>query len=184
MAKVDPEILAHLEWLGFVRPTGLVVSAPALVRAGAILGRRDAEGQQLLGNCAEERVFPGEKEPVEDPPRAGQAEARNQEDATGEGEEETPPQEAAAPHELVWYPSRMRFGYTVLQHGHPVFTGLGPRFQTATDARWEAEPPGPCRRPDGRSWRSRSARSRRGWSASTAAPSTSRGRPSLNEWQA
>jgi hypothetical protein len=33
----------------------------------------------------------------------------------------------------------MRFGYTVLQHGHPLFTGLGPRFSTATDARWEAE---------------------------------------------
>ena len=36
MAKLDPEILAHLEWIGFARPTGLVVSAPALVRAGAI----------------------------------------------------------------------------------------------------------------------------------------------------
>ncbi|HWK27757.1 MAG TPA: N-6 DNA methylase [Solirubrobacter sp.] len=48
MAKVDPEILAHLEWLGFVQPTGLVVSAPALVRAGAILDRRDAAGQELL----------------------------------------------------------------------------------------------------------------------------------------
>ena len=36
MAKLDPEILAQLEWIGFVRPTGLVVSAPALVRAGAI----------------------------------------------------------------------------------------------------------------------------------------------------
>jgi hypothetical protein len=64
MAKFDPEILAHLEWIGFVRPTGLVVSAPALVRAGAILERRDAEGQQLLRNCAEERAFPGEKEPA------------------------------------------------------------------------------------------------------------------------
>src|SRR5712691_10178427 len=47
-SKVDPETLAHLEWLGFVRPTGLVVSAPALVRAGAILDQRDAEGQRLL----------------------------------------------------------------------------------------------------------------------------------------
>ena len=46
--KIDPEIVAHLEWIGFVRPTGLVVSAPALVRAGAILDRRDAEGQRLL----------------------------------------------------------------------------------------------------------------------------------------
>jgi hypothetical protein len=42
--KLDPEVLAHLEWLGFVRPIGLVVSAPALVRAGAILDRRDSEG--------------------------------------------------------------------------------------------------------------------------------------------
>jgi len=49
--KLDPEVVAHLEWLGFVRPTGLVVSAPALVRAGAILDRRDAEGQKLLRAC-------------------------------------------------------------------------------------------------------------------------------------
>lgn len=48
MTKIDPEVLAHLEWLGFVQPTGLVVSAPALVRAGAILDRRDAAGQELL----------------------------------------------------------------------------------------------------------------------------------------
>jgi hypothetical protein len=51
VAKLDPQILAHLEWLGFVQPTGLVVSAPALVRAGAILDRRDAEGQRLLREC-------------------------------------------------------------------------------------------------------------------------------------
>ncbi|MCY4349856.1 MAG: hypothetical protein OXC25_08405 [Thiotrichales bacterium] len=37
MARFDPQIAAHLEWLGFVRPTGLVVSAPALVKAGALL---------------------------------------------------------------------------------------------------------------------------------------------------
>jgi hypothetical protein len=55
--KLDPEIVAHLEWLGFVRPTGLVVSAPALVRAGAILDRRDAEGQRLLRACVEKRTF-------------------------------------------------------------------------------------------------------------------------------
>jgi hypothetical protein len=51
MAKLDPQILAHLEWLGFVQPTGLVVAAPALVRAGAILDQRDAEGQRLLRAC-------------------------------------------------------------------------------------------------------------------------------------
>ncbi|MCX7792218.1 MAG: hypothetical protein N2378_16410, partial [Chloroflexaceae bacterium] len=49
MAKIiDPHIQAHLEWLGFVRPMGLVVSAPALIRAGAVLPRSDAEGQRLL----------------------------------------------------------------------------------------------------------------------------------------
>src|SRR5438094_10632453 len=57
MARLDPEILAHLEWLSFVRPTGLVVSAPALVRAGAILDRRDVEGQRLLRMCVDERAF-------------------------------------------------------------------------------------------------------------------------------
>jgi len=58
MAKrIDPSVLAHLEWLGFVQPTGLVVSAPALVRAGAILERSDIEGQRLLRTCVEERAF-------------------------------------------------------------------------------------------------------------------------------
>ena len=64
MARLDPHIAAHLEWIGFVRPTGLVVSAPALVRAQAILNRRDAEGQRLLEQCVEEREVgaEGEKE--------------------------------------------------------------------------------------------------------------------------
>src|SRR5204863_1971029 len=64
MAKRDPEILAHLEWIGFVRPTGLVVSAPALVRAGAILDRRDVEGQRLLRECAEDRTFDAKEGPA------------------------------------------------------------------------------------------------------------------------
>jgi hypothetical protein len=64
LAKLDPEILAHLEWIGFVRPTGLVVSAPALVRAGAILDRRDAAGQLALRARVEERTFDPEEGPV------------------------------------------------------------------------------------------------------------------------
>ena len=32
MAKLDPEILTHLEWLGFVRPTGLEGLEPKSVR--------------------------------------------------------------------------------------------------------------------------------------------------------
>ena len=55
MAKLDPQVAAHLEWIGFVRPTGLVVSAPALVKAGALMNRQDAEGQQLLRECVAER---------------------------------------------------------------------------------------------------------------------------------
>ncbi len=51
MARLDPHVAAHLEWIGFVRPTGLVVSAPALVRAGVILNRHDAQGQRLLKEC-------------------------------------------------------------------------------------------------------------------------------------
>ena len=64
MAKLDPNISAHLEWIGFVRPTGLVVSAPALVRAGAILDRRDAEGQRLLHLCLAERTFDPKEGPA------------------------------------------------------------------------------------------------------------------------
>lgn len=63
MARLDPNIAAHLEWIGFVKPTGLVVSAPALVRAGAILNRYDREGQTLLEQCVEERIFPPSEAP-------------------------------------------------------------------------------------------------------------------------
>lgn len=53
MARIEPHVAAHLEWIGFVKPTGLVVSAPALARAGVILNRRDIGGQQLLNDWAE-----------------------------------------------------------------------------------------------------------------------------------
>ena len=49
MPRPDAHTAAHLEWIGFVRPTGLVVSATALVRANVILNRRDVEGQLRLG---------------------------------------------------------------------------------------------------------------------------------------
>lgn len=64
MAKIDPRVLDHLEWIGFIQPTGLVVSATALVRAGAILDRRDAEGQRLLRECVAEREFDRGGEPA------------------------------------------------------------------------------------------------------------------------
>ena len=64
MAKRLPaQVRDHLEWLGFIQPTGLVVSAHALDQAGAILDRRDIEGQRLLGECVEERSFRPGREP-------------------------------------------------------------------------------------------------------------------------
>ena len=56
MAKRDQRVIDHLEWIGFVRPTGLVVSAPALVKAGVILNRRDIAGQKLLREWAKNGV--------------------------------------------------------------------------------------------------------------------------------
>ena len=64
MAKLDPAIRAHLEWIGFIRPTGLVVSAPALVRAGAFLNMRAVEGQRRLRRCMEERALSPDESPV------------------------------------------------------------------------------------------------------------------------
>ena len=55
MPAPGPDTRAHLEWLGFIQPHGLVVSAPALAKAGAILNRRDAEGQSRLAGCLRER---------------------------------------------------------------------------------------------------------------------------------
>jgi Eco57I restriction-modification methylase/restriction-modification enzyme MmeI-like protein len=46
--KLDPAVLAHLEWLGFVQPTGLVVSPHALSQAGAILQQNDRSTQQRV----------------------------------------------------------------------------------------------------------------------------------------
>ena len=57
MPAPDPNTRAHLEWLGFIQPNGLVVSAPALVKAGALLNRQDAEGQSRLTGCIRERAL-------------------------------------------------------------------------------------------------------------------------------
>ena len=60
--RPSPQVRDHLEWLGFIQPTGLVVSAHALEQAGAILNRRDIEGQRLLEECVEgRRVEPGDE---------------------------------------------------------------------------------------------------------------------------
>ena len=63
--KLSAEVRAHLEWLGFIQPTGLVVSAHALEQAGATLNRRDTEGQRLLEGCVRDSAPApgGEPEP-------------------------------------------------------------------------------------------------------------------------
>ncbi len=64
MAKrPSSEVRAHLEWLGFIQPTGLVVSAHALEQAGATLNRRDVEGQRRIEECVRELVFKPDGEP-------------------------------------------------------------------------------------------------------------------------
>lgn len=62
--RVSPHVRDHLEWLGFIQPTGLVVSAHALEQAGAILNRRDVEGQRRLEECVEMSLRAAGKEPA------------------------------------------------------------------------------------------------------------------------
>jgi hypothetical protein len=54
-----PEILAHLEWLGYVQPTGLLVSVPALVGAQAYVNRNIADEQRRLAGLLRERPDAG-----------------------------------------------------------------------------------------------------------------------------
>jgi hypothetical protein len=62
----DPQTAAHRDWLGLVQPTGLVVSAPALAAAGAVLNRDDRDGQARLRACVEEHPLTasGDPEPL------------------------------------------------------------------------------------------------------------------------
>ena len=48
MPRVTPEQRAHRNWLALIRPTGLVVAAPALAKAAGALPERDVEGQRRL----------------------------------------------------------------------------------------------------------------------------------------
>ena len=53
MAKYDPELRAHKDWLGLLQPMGLVVSPPALVKAQAVPSQNVAELQQQLLSVVE-----------------------------------------------------------------------------------------------------------------------------------
>ena len=62
---MTPEVLAHLEWLGYVQPVGLVVSATALDNSGAVLNRRETAGQDGLARCVRQRVLVTGGDPVD-----------------------------------------------------------------------------------------------------------------------
>src|SRR5262249_15923356 len=47
----DPEQLAHQEWLGYIQPVGLVVSAPALLAAQAYINRNIVPDHQRFLSC-------------------------------------------------------------------------------------------------------------------------------------
>jgi len=51
----DPELRAHQEWLGYLQPVGLVVSAPALVANQAFVNRDIVRQQQCLQGLLEEQ---------------------------------------------------------------------------------------------------------------------------------
>ena len=59
----DPELLAHQEWLGYLRPTGLVVSPAALAAAGAYPNKNIIPDQVRFLDCVEEITLDGETDP-------------------------------------------------------------------------------------------------------------------------
>ena len=65
MARYDPELRAHKDWLGLLQPVGLVVSPPALVKAQAVPSQNVAELQQQLLSVVEHP--PGSKSVTDEP---------------------------------------------------------------------------------------------------------------------
>jgi hypothetical protein len=53
MNATDPELRAHREWLGYVQPVGLLVSAPALAANQAFVNRNVQREQQVLSSMLE-----------------------------------------------------------------------------------------------------------------------------------
>jgi hypothetical protein len=60
----DPELLAHLEWLGYLQPVGLVVSPPALLAAQAHVNKNIVPEHRRFLEWIKEIKLPGEREPV------------------------------------------------------------------------------------------------------------------------
>lgn len=56
---IDPEARAHQEWLGYVQPQGLVVSAPALLAAQAFVNRAQlSQLQEKFNEIVEQQKLP------------------------------------------------------------------------------------------------------------------------------
>jgi hypothetical protein len=62
MAK-DPELLTHLEWLGYLQPVGLVVSPPALVAAQAFPAKNIIPEHTRFLEVVEQQVLDGDTDP-------------------------------------------------------------------------------------------------------------------------
>jgi hypothetical protein len=59
----DPELLTHLEWLGYLQPVGLVVSPPALVAAQAFPAKNIIPDHSRFVDFVEKVTVQGEEEP-------------------------------------------------------------------------------------------------------------------------
>src|SRR4051795_5263449 len=59
----DPELLTHLEWLGYLQPVGLVVSPPALVAAQAFPAKNIIPDHSRFLEVVEEVTLEGEADP-------------------------------------------------------------------------------------------------------------------------
>lgn len=66
--SLDPELIRHKEWLGFLQPVGLVVSPPALVKAQAVVNRNVVELQQTLKAVVGWEAAEGESAVISDFP--------------------------------------------------------------------------------------------------------------------
>jgi hypothetical protein len=59
----DPELATHQEWLGYLQPTGLVVSPPALAAAGAYPNKNIIPDHVRFLDCVDEITLDGETDP-------------------------------------------------------------------------------------------------------------------------
>jgi hypothetical protein len=61
---IDPELQSNKEWLGYVQPVGLVVSAPALAAAQAFPNRNIIPDHTRFLGCVAEVEIPGRDDPA------------------------------------------------------------------------------------------------------------------------